>query len=114
MATQTVLDDVQEYLKVRTARYKCPDDEDILFVTNYKGSYAQLSVNAIRKLTEKYIRAFDEKRVRISYVIHTQLIIIMKIKILFCQQAKWDIIQWKQHPCTQILMILNDVKQLSV
>ncbi|EXY05449.1 MULTISPECIES: tyrosine recombinase XerS [Bacillus cereus group] len=62
LATQTALDDVQEYLKVRAARYKCPDAEDILFVTNYKGSYAQISVNAIQKLTEKYTRAFDEKK----------------------------------------------------
>ncbi len=62
LATQTALDDVQEYLKVRTNRYKCPDDENILFVTNYKGSYAQISVNAIQKLTEKYTRAFDEKK----------------------------------------------------
>ncbi|TKI93569.1 tyrosine recombinase XerS, partial [Bacillus cereus] len=62
LATQTALDDVQEYLKVRANRYKCPVDEEILFVTNYKGSYAQISVNAIQKLTEKYTRAFDEKK----------------------------------------------------
>ncbi len=95
LATQTALDDVQEYLKVRANRYKCPDDEDILFVTNYKGSYAQISVNAIQKLTEKYTRAFDEKRALISYVIHMRLIIIMKIKIWFCWQIKWVIIRWK-------------------
>lgn len=62
LATQTSLDDVQEYLKVRSKYYKCPDDEDILFVTTYKGSYSQISVNAIQKLTVKYTQAFDEKK----------------------------------------------------
>ncbi|USP55737.1 Tyrosine recombinase XerS (plasmid) [Bacillus thuringiensis] len=40
LATQTALDDVQEYLKVRVVRYKYLDNKEILFVTNYKGSYA--------------------------------------------------------------------------
>lgn len=62
LATQTALDAVQEYLKVRNARYKCLKDEDILFVTNNKGSYTQISVNAIQKLTKKYTRAFNEKK----------------------------------------------------
>ncbi|MFD0770015.1 tyrosine recombinase XerS [Bacillus sp. CGMCC 1.60114] len=62
LATQTSLDDVQEYLKIRSKCYKCPDDEDILFVAAYKGSYSQISVKAIQNLTVKYTKAFDEKK----------------------------------------------------
>lgn len=62
LATQTSLDDVKEYLKLRSMNYKCPVDEDVLFVTMYKGSYSQISVNAIQKFTVKYTQAFDEKK----------------------------------------------------
>ncbi|CAM4407809.1 recombinase XerS [Bacillus manliponensis] len=62
LATRTALDDVQEYLNARFKSYKCTEDEDILFVTAYKGSYSQISVNAIQKLTAKYTQAFDEKK----------------------------------------------------
>lgn len=62
LVTQLALDDVQEYLKHRQERYKCPPDEDILFVTRYQSSYTQISVRAIQDLVDKYTAAFDEKR----------------------------------------------------
>ncbi|MEH7459812.1 tyrosine recombinase XerS [Bacillus sp. JJ1127] len=62
LATQTSLDDVQEYIRVRHEKYQCPPEEDILFVTRYQGKYTQLSVRAIQNLVEKYTSAFDEKR----------------------------------------------------
>lgn len=62
LATKSSLDDVQEYLKVRQEKYKCPPEEEILFVTRYQGNYTQLSVRAIQNLVEKYTSAFDEKR----------------------------------------------------
>ncbi|EEK48365.1 Integrase [Bacillus cereus ATCC 10876] len=42
-------------------QYNCPQDEDLLFVTNYKRKYTQLTVRAIQKLSDKYLSAFDEK-----------------------------------------------------
>lgn len=107
LATQTALDDVQEYLKVRANRYKCLNDEDILFVTNYKGSYAQISVNAIQNLQRNILEHLTKKRALTSCVIHMRLIIITKIKIWFCWQIKWGIIRWKLHLFIRILMILN-------
>lgn len=62
LATRSYLDDVQEYIKVRPIKYNYPQDEDLLFVTNYKGKYTQLTVRAIQKLSDKYSSAFDEKR----------------------------------------------------
>ena len=62
LATQSSLDDVQEYLKVRQERYGCPPEEEIMFVTRYQGKYTQLSVRAIQNLVDKYTSAFDEKR----------------------------------------------------
>ncbi|KLA22283.1 hypothetical protein B4077_3229 [Bacillus cereus] len=62
LATRSCLDDVQEYIKVRPSKYNCPPDEDLLFVSNYKGKYTQLTVRAIQKLCDKYSSAFDEKR----------------------------------------------------
>ncbi|PGL80365.1 tyrosine recombinase XerS [Bacillus thuringiensis] len=62
LATRSCLDDIQEYIKVRPSKYNCPQDEDLLFVTNYKGKYTQLTVRAIQKLCDKYSSAFDEKR----------------------------------------------------
>lgn len=49
LGTQTALDDAQEYLKVLTARYKCPDNQDILFVTNYKGYMRKLLLMQYKK-----------------------------------------------------------------
>ncbi|MEE6185185.1 tyrosine recombinase XerS [Bacillus pretiosus] len=62
LATRSCLDDVQEYIKVRPSKYNCPQYEDLLFVTNYKGKYTQLTVRAIQKLIDKYTSAIDEKR----------------------------------------------------
>lgn len=62
LATRSCLDNVQEYIRVRPSKYNCPQDEDLLFVTNYKGKYTQLTVRAIQKLCGKYSSAFDEKR----------------------------------------------------
>ena len=62
LATRSCLDDVQEYIKVRSSKYNCPENEDLLFVTNYKGKFTQLTVRAIQKLIDKYTSAFDEKR----------------------------------------------------
>ncbi|EEK53254.1 Integrase [Bacillus cereus BGSC 6E1] len=62
LATRSYLDDVQEYIKARSSKYNCPQDEDLLFVTNYKGKYTQLTVRAIQKLIDKYTSTFDEKR----------------------------------------------------
>lgn len=36
LATRSCIDDVPEYIKVRLSKYNCPQDEDLLFVTNYK------------------------------------------------------------------------------
>ncbi|MGX1461254.1 integrase [Bacillus thuringiensis] len=47
---------------MRPIKYNCPQDEDLLFVTNYKGKYTHLTVRAIQKLCDKYSSAFDEKR----------------------------------------------------
>ncbi len=62
LATRLCLDNVQEYIKVRPSKYNCPQDEDLLFVTNYKREYTQLTVRSIQKLIDKYTSAFDEKR----------------------------------------------------
>ena len=62
LATRSCLDDVQEYIRVGPSKYNCPQDEDLLLVTNYKGKYTQLTVRAIQKLCDKYSSAFDEKR----------------------------------------------------
>ncbi len=47
LATRSCLDDVKEYIKVRPSKYNCPQDEVLLFVTNYRGKYTQLTVRAI-------------------------------------------------------------------
>ncbi len=74
LATRSYLDDVQEYIKVRPIKYNYHQDEDLLFVTNYKGKYTQLTVRAIQKLSDKYSSAFDEKRsphkLRYTYAIN--------------------------------------------
>ncbi|PFV91624.1 integrase [Bacillus thuringiensis] len=61
LATRSCLDAVQEYIKVRPSKYNYPQNEYLLFVTNYKGKFTQLTVRAIQKLIDKYTIAFDEK-----------------------------------------------------
>ena len=80
LATRSCLDDVQEYIKVRSSKYNCPENEDLLFVTNYKGKFTQLTVRAIQKLIDKYTSAFDEKRDPTNYDIPMLQIIIKKIR----------------------------------
>lgn len=62
LATRSCLDDVQEYFKVRQNKYNCPQDEDLLFITNYQGKYTQLTVRSIQRLVDKYTSTFVEKR----------------------------------------------------
>ncbi|MFD3219199.1 tyrosine-type recombinase/integrase [Bacillus sp. BR_7a] len=62
LATRSCLDNVKEYIRVSPSKYNCPQDEELLFVTNYKGKYTQLTVIAIQNLCDKYLSAFNEKR----------------------------------------------------
>ena len=80
LATYSCLDNVQEYIKVHPSKYNFPENEDLLFITNYKGKFTQLTVRTIQKLIDKYTSTFDEKRPPTNYDIPMLQIIIKKTR----------------------------------
>lgn len=61
MLTQTALGDVNEYIKVRTERYRVPDHEKSLFVTYYGKKCSPLSIRSVQNIVMKYTKAFLKK-----------------------------------------------------
>ncbi|MEH6937913.1 hypothetical protein V7056_08630 [Bacillus sp. JJ664] len=61
--TQSLLDDLKQYINIRKERYKLPSDEKALFITGNKigdSPYSILSVRAIQNLVAK--KDFDKAR----------------------------------------------------
>ncbi|MDX8367210.1 tyrosine recombinase XerS [Cytobacillus sp. IB215665] len=58
VVTPSALDDVKEYMNIRSERYKAPKDEGPLFVSLYAGSYKPMSERTIQDIVYKYTEAF--------------------------------------------------------
>jgi integrase len=65
------MDDIRDYLAVRSQRYKIPDDYPYLFVSDYGKEVKPLSVRTIQNLVKTYSKAFRGKPMSPHKLRHT-------------------------------------------
>ncbi|WP_036803244.1 tyrosine recombinase XerS [Pontibacillus halophilus] len=62
---------IQDYLSIRTERYRAPSDEEFVFLTLYQGVAKPISIRALQNLVYKYTLAFKGDKLSPHKLRHT-------------------------------------------
>ncbi|MDQ0255603.1 site-specific recombinase XerD [Evansella vedderi] len=94
-ATKSSLDDVKQYLKVRKDRYRVPDSQKYVFVTNYRKECAPLSVRAVQHIVGKYTKSFAMKMSphKFRHTFATKFYLVNKDQVSLMRQLGHNSIQ---------------------
>ncbi|KAA6446971.1 tyrosine recombinase XerS [Bacillus swezeyi] len=64
-------EDIKQYLNIRSQRYNCPDSEDALFLSLYRGSGKKMTKRAMQNAILKYAIQFGKPKVRAHKLRHS-------------------------------------------